>query len=78
MVLADFDLADPNGAVFLAEVRQQYPLVKRVLLSGVPDSPAIGKAMKQGDAEALILKPWEQAQLMEAVRSLLPKNKKKE
>jgi response regulator RpfG family c-di-GMP phosphodiesterase len=71
MIVADFELADQNGALFLAEVHQKHPAVKRILLSGVPDSPAIGQALKQKDAEALIQKPWDQSQFLAAVRGLL-------
>ena len=71
LVIADFELADRNGALLLAEVHAQYPQVKRMLLSSEPGGPAISQALQQGDVEALMLKPWDQAQLVAAVRGLL-------
>ena len=67
LVIADFELSDQNGALLLAEVRRQHPAVKRILLSSMPDSPAIGQALQHKDAEALILKPWDQAQLLSII-----------
>jgi len=73
LVLADFELSDQNGALLLAEVQDRYPLVKRVLMAASPDAPAVREAVSRGAAEALVLKPWNHAELLGTVRSLLAK-----
>ena len=71
LVLADFELADQNGAQLLAEVQKLYPRVKRVLMASSPDVPAVREAASRGVAEALVIKPWNHAELLGTVRSLL-------
>jgi CheY-like chemotaxis protein len=71
LVIADFELDDQNGALLLAAVHAQFPQIKRMLLSTGAAGPAISQALQQADVEALIRKPWDQAQFLNAVRGLL-------
>lgn len=72
LILADFELAEQNGAELLAEVQQRFPHLRRVLMCASPDAPAIQEALRNKIAEAMVLKPWNHADLSGAIKRLLP------
>jgi two-component system KDP operon response regulator KdpE len=66
VVLLDVHLGRESGVDFLAEVREQHPGLPVVLLTG-----SVGTADLDGvEADAVIAKPFEPAELTDTVRKL--------
>jgi two-component system sensor histidine kinase/response regulator len=63
IVLSDQRMPDTNGAEFLAQVRQEFPNIVRLMLTGYADINAVISAINEGGVEQYIQKPWDANQL---------------
>lgn len=75
LILLDLKMPGMNGPEFLARLRQKYPHLPVVIVTGHPDS----KLMTQAAAHApvmLLAKPPERAPLQRTLRSLLGANER--
>ena len=48
VIVSDHDMPDDSGARLLAQVRDQYPEVVRIMLSGQADMEAVVQAVNSG------------------------------
>ena len=71
LVVSDMRMPGMEGAAFLAEVRQLYPAVVRILLTGYADITATIAAINQGAIHRYIAKPWDDNDLLLVVRDAL-------
>ena len=62
-VIADQRMPGMSGVAFLSIVRERYPDVVRMILSGYADLHAVTTAINQGAVYKFITKPWDDAQL---------------
>jgi len=58
LVLSDFKMPGMNGADFLKLVKERYPDIMRIMLTGHADTSAVMGAIKDGAVYKFILKPW--------------------
>jgi diguanylate cyclase (GGDEF)-like protein/PAS domain S-box-containing protein len=68
VVISDARMPEMNGGEFLGKVREMYPDVVRMMLSGYTDLKAVTTAVNRGELFAFLTKPWDDTELMEAVR----------
>jgi FixJ family two-component response regulator len=61
-------MPEMNGGEFLGKVREMYPDVVRMMLSGYTDLKAVTTAVNRGELFAFLTKPWDDTELMETVR----------
>lgn len=59
VILSDMRMPEMSGAEFLAKVKEQYPKVVRLMLSGYTDINSVTDAVNQGAIFKFLTKPWE-------------------
>lgn len=71
VILTDYRMPLMDGSEFLRRARDLQPNVTRVLLSGSPDLDGLLRAVNQGGAIRVVLKPWDDVQLVELISGLV-------
>lgn len=71
VILTDYRMPLMDGTEFLRRARALQPDAARVLLSGSPDFDGLLRAVNQGGAIRVVLKPWDDQQLVELIASLV-------
>ena len=67
-VVTDFMMPEMNGVDLLQEIRDLQPDAIRILLTGVIDIETVMSAINKAGAVRFIPKPWEDDQLLDALR----------
>ncbi len=68
LVISDMRMPGMDGAQFLAEVKNRWPLTVRMLLTGHSDISATIAALNEGGIYRYISKPWDGDQLIEVIQ----------
>lgn len=63
LVISDYRMPGMNGVEFLREVRQRWPYIVRIVLSGYADTASIISAVNEGQIYKFIPKPWNDDEL---------------
>ncbi len=71
LVISDHRMPEMSGTDFLGIVREQYPDIVRVVLSGYTDVDAITASINKGHVYKFILKPWNDESLKLEIRQAL-------
>jgi two-component system nitrate/nitrite response regulator NarL len=71
VVISDHSMPGMQGADFLIAVRQRWPRVARILLTGASDMSAAARAVNQAQVTRLLLKPCDPDELVALARELL-------
>lgn len=71
VVLSDQRMPGTSGTDFLARVRERYPDVIRIILSGYTDVDSIAEAINKGHVYKFFLKPWNDQNLRLEIRQAL-------
>lgn len=70
-VIADYQMPEMNGLTFLKEVGQNYPLTRRVLLTGHAEVDMLQKAVNEVWIHQLLLKPVSAEEIKESIQRLI-------
>jgi CheY-like chemotaxis protein len=73
IIVSDWLMPNLKGDDFLIAVHQKHPQIVKVLLSGQAEDEAIKHAQEKAALHRFISKPWEEKDLVEAIRSGLEK-----
>jgi EAL domain-containing protein (putative c-di-GMP-specific phosphodiesterase class I)/CheY-like chemotaxis protein len=68
VVISDARMPGMDGGELLGKVRELYPQVVRMMLSGYTDLKAVTTAVNRGELFCFLTKPWEAAELVSTVR----------
>ena len=68
LVISDQRMPGMQGLPFLQRIKQQYPDVVRVLLSGYERAEMLMEAVNQGEVYRCLLKPWDGTELKAVIR----------
>jgi len=68
-IVSDYRMPGMSGVEFLRIVKERWPLIQRVLLTGQADSSAIEEAVNQAEIFRFIWKPWDDAHLLATIQS---------
>lgn len=68
LVVSDMRMPQMDGAQFLERVRSAWPKVQRMLLTGYADIGSTIAAINRGEIHRYIAKPWDDQDLLLAVR----------
>jgi two-component system NtrC family sensor kinase len=75
VVISDYRMPGINGVELLRIVKERYPAIQRVLLTGQADSAAIEEAVNQSEIFRFIWKPWEEGHLVLTIQDAIHQNK---
>lgn len=68
VILSDQRMPGMTGVEMLTEVRERYPEIIRMVLSGYSDISAISDAVNKGNIYKFLFKPWDNELLLENIR----------
>ncbi|MDO9236882.1 MAG: response regulator [Aquabacterium sp.] len=68
LVISDMRMPVMDGAQFLGQVRERWPRITRVLLTGYADVTSTIAAINQGQIHHYITKPWHDEEMLLVVR----------
>jgi two-component system NtrC family sensor kinase len=71
VVVSDYRMPGMTGVEFLRAVKERWPRIQRVLLTGHADSTAIEEAVNQSEIFRFIWKPWDDAHLLITIQSAI-------
>jgi two-component system, NtrC family, sensor kinase len=71
VVVSDYRMPGTSGVEFLRIVKERWPRVQRVLLTGQADTAAIEEAVNQSEIFRFIWKPWDDAHLLLTIQSAI-------
>lgn len=71
LVISDMRMPEMDGAAFLAQVKARWPDTVRLLLTGYADMASTVSAINQGQIARYLSKPWNDGELLTAVRDAL-------
>lgn len=75
LVLSDMRMPEMDGAQFLAAVRELDPSIPRLLLTGYADIDSTIAAINRGAIHRYLSKPWNDTELVLAVRDALDRRR---
>lgn len=70
MVISDMRMPGMDGYQFLSLVKEKYPQVMRIILSGYAEEKTVFKALQQNIAKIYMFKPWENDRLMDTITQM--------
>ena len=73
VIVSDWLMPGMKGDELLIMIHQKYPLIVTVMLTGQADKEAIERTKAQANLHAFIEKPWQNQELIEAIKSGLAK-----
>lgn len=73
VIVSDWLMPGMKGDELLIKIHQQYPQIVTVLLTGQADKLAIERTKKYANLHAFLEKPWQNHELIEAIKSGLAK-----
>jgi CheY-like chemotaxis protein len=70
LLLCDYLMPECDGIEVVRELKQRFPQLRSILLTGQMFDENIVKGLEQGLIDLYIAKPWNQAELEDAVKRL--------
>ncbi len=71
LVICDQRMPDMGGTEFLAKVKEEYPDIVRVILTGYTDVDSITESVNKGHIYKFLLKPWNDLNLKQEINQCL-------
>nr|MBL8410449.1 response regulator [Dechloromonas sp.] len=75
LVISDMRMPEMDGATFLKNVRQRWPNVVRILLTGYADITSTVSAINEGEIYRYISKPWDDNEIVQVVNDALERRR---
>jgi response regulator RpfG family c-di-GMP phosphodiesterase len=75
LVISDMRMPIMDGAAFLKQVRQRWPGITRILLTGYADITSTVSAINEGEIYRYIAKPWDDTEIVTVVREALERRR---
>ena len=71
VIVSDYRMPGLSGVEFLRIVKERWPRIQRVLLTGQADSSAIEEAVNRSEIFRFIWKPWDDSHLLITIQSAI-------
>ena len=75
LVISDMRMPEMDGAQFLEQVRNRWPHIVRILLTGYADIGSTVAAINRGEIYRYISKPWDDNEIVLTVRDALERKR---
>lgn len=69
VVISDWHMPGMKGDAFLTRVRELYPSIKTIMITGMADTQARERTRKEALVHAILDKPWDKDELIQAVKA---------
>jgi CheY-like chemotaxis protein len=73
VIVSDWLMPGMKGDELLIKIHQKYPKIVTVMLTGQADKEAIERTKTQANLHAFLQKPWQNSELIKAIKSGLAK-----
>ncbi|SMP58606.1 HDOD domain-containing protein [Anoxynatronum buryatiense] len=70
LVMSDMRMPEMDGYEFLNIVKERYPHVIRIMLTGYSEENVVLKALEDNTVKVYLFKPWKNEELMETLRQI--------
>jgi CheY-like chemotaxis protein len=70
-LIVDYQMPEMSGAKFIRALKQIYPSMPCVMLSGQANSNQIRELEEAGYLEAFLNKPWEESQILNLIHKFM-------
>jgi len=74
VIVSDHRMPVMTGIEFLAKVKERYPDITRIVLSGFSDLDTITEAINEGNIYKFLAKPWDDAQIRTTIKEAFEQN----
>ncbi|NOQ76598.1 MAG: response regulator [Methylococcaceae bacterium] len=74
VIISDHRMPVMTGIDFLAKVKENYPDITRIVLSGFSDLETITEAINEGNIYKFLAKPWDDAQIRTTIKEAFEYN----
>lgn len=71
LIISDWLMPGMKGDDFLIEVKKRYPTIKSIMLTGQANQESINAAFEKAQLSTCIAKPWDEKNLIDAVKNSL-------
>lgn len=71
LIISDLGMPEMNGLELLKMVKERYPAVARIVLTGQSDTPTVVRAINEGEVCRFFTKPWDNEELKVSIRQTL-------
>lgn len=72
LMIVDYRMPQMTGDEFLSHVRARYGRIRAIMISGYLDLARISGELNDGGICRILEKPWDNKELLEAIRTALP------
>ena len=71
LIIADQRMPQMSGSEFLSIVKEEYPDIPRIMISGYSNVDDLVKAFEQAEISLFLAKPWSNNELRDIIRNTL-------
>jgi CheY-like chemotaxis protein len=71
IIVVDYQMPKLNGAKLIRSIKDKYPHIKCVMLSGQANDLIVQELTEEKHLEQFISKPWDEEKLYQVVRPIL-------
>ncbi|MEW6326037.1 MAG: response regulator [Thermodesulfobacteriota bacterium] len=71
LIISDLGMPGMNGLELLKTVKEKYPAVARIILTGQSDTPTVLRAINEGEVYRFFTKPWDNEEIKVSIRQTL-------
>jgi DNA-binding NarL/FixJ family response regulator len=73
-IIVDYQMPKMTGAQLIRSIKDKYPSLKCVMLSGQANQISVDELVSENMLESFIAKPWNEDELFNAIRPILENN----
>ena len=67
VVISDYRMPRMDGVQFLSQVKERWPRIRRVMITGFSEPEALQRAINEAQVHRFLAKPWDHAALLQVV-----------